>query len=306
VPVVDEEIVMLRGSLVAIVTPMCPDGSLDWAAWDRLLDFHVREGTEGVVIAGTTGESPALSLEEIEELTRRAVARCSGKIPLIVGSGTNSTASTVARTRALSRLGVDGVMLVTPYYNKPPQEGLFRHFSAAADASEVPVVLYNVPNRTAVDLQPATVARLARHPRIAALKDASASLGRLRELLSVCPADFSVLSGDDATAIEWMAAGAHGVISVTANAAPGRMRKACTAALTGDLAAARRIDAELQPLHVNLFLEANPIPVKWAVARMGLIGRALRLPLVELPPAQHDAVLGAMRAAGIELEEQAA
>ena len=174
---------MLRGSLVAIVTPMTADGSLDWAAWDRLLDFHVREGTDGIVIAGTTGESPALSLEETEELTRRAVERCGGKVKLIVGAATNATASTVARTRTLSRLGVDGVMLVTPYYNKPPQEGLFRHFSAAADASEVPVVLYNVPNRTAVDLQPATVARLARHPRIVALKDASASLGRLRELL---------------------------------------------------------------------------------------------------------------------------
>jgi 4-hydroxy-tetrahydrodipicolinate synthase len=297
---------MLRGSLVAIVTPMTADGSLDWAAWGRLLDFHVREGTDGIVIAGTTGESPALSLEETEELTRCAVERCGGKVKLIVGAATNATASTVARTRTLSRLGVDGVMLVTPYYNKPPQEGLFRHFSAAADASEVPVVLYNVPNRTAVDLQPATVARLARHPRIVALKDASASLGRLRELLQCCPADFSVLSGDDATAVEWMCAGAHGVISVTANAAPRRMREACAAALAGDTAAARAIDADLQSLHKNLFLEANPIPVKWAVARMGLIGSALRLPLVELPLAQHDAVLGAMRAAGIRLEDQAA
>jgi 4-hydroxy-tetrahydrodipicolinate synthase len=167
---------MLRGSLVAIVTPMTADGGLDWAAWDRLLDFHVREGTDGIVIAGTTGESPALSLGETEELTRRAVERCGGKVKLIVGAATNATASTVERARALSRLGVDAVMLVTPYYNKPPQEGLFRHFSAAADASEVPVVLYNVPSRTAVDLQPATVARLARHPRIIALKDASASL----------------------------------------------------------------------------------------------------------------------------------
>jgi 4-hydroxy-tetrahydrodipicolinate synthase len=197
---------MLRGSLVAIVTPMTADGGLDWAAWDRLLDFHVREGTDGIVIAGTTGESPALSLGETEELTRRAVERCGGKVKLIVGAATNATASTVERARALSRLGVDAVMLVTPYYNKPPQEGLFRHFSAAADASEVPVVLYNVPSRTAVDLQPATVARLARHPRIIALKDASASLSRVRDLLQACPADFSVLSGDDATAIEWLGA----------------------------------------------------------------------------------------------------
>ncbi len=297
---------MLRGSLVAIVTPMTADGGLDWAAWDRLLDFHVSEGTDGIVIAGTTGESPALSLEETEGLTRRAVERCGGKLKLIVGSGTNATASTVARTRTLSRTGVDGVMLVTPYYNKPPQEGLYRHFIAAADASDVPVVLYNVPNRTAVDLQPSTVARLARHPRIVALKDASASLARVRELLSCCPAGFSVLSGDDATAVEWIGAGAHGVISVTANVAPRRMRAACAAALTGDLAAAQALDGELQPLHRNLFVEANPIPVKWAVARMGLIGHAMRLPLVELSPAQHDSVLGAMRAAGIRLEDQAA
>jgi 4-hydroxy-tetrahydrodipicolinate synthase len=296
----------MRGSLVAIVTPMSVDGSLDLASWDRLLDFHVAEGTDGIVIAGTTGESPSLTLEEIEELARRAVARCGGKIKLIVGAGTNSTASTVARTRTLSRLGVDAVMLVTPYYNKPPQEGLFRHFMAAADASAVPIVMYNVPSRTAVDLLPATVARLARHPRISALKDASASLARVRELLSVCPADFSVLSGDDATAIDWIGAGARGVISVTANVAPRRMRLAVCAALEGDLAAARAGDTDLQALHRDLFVEANPIPVKWAVARMGLIGNAIRAPLVELSPAQHETVLRAMHSAGVQLEDRAA
>jgi len=296
----------MRGSLVAIVTPMSVDGSLDLASWDRLLDFHLAEGTDGIVIAGTTGESPALTLEEIEELTRRAVVRCAGKIPLIVGAGTNSTASTVARTRALSGLGVDGIMLVTPYYNKPPQEGLFRHFMAAADASAVPVVMYNVPSRTAVDLMPATVARLARHPRIKALKDASASLGRLRDLLAVCPQDFSVLSGDDATAIDWIGAGAHGVISVTGNVVPRRMHEACSAALAGDLAAARGIDAHLESLHRDLFVEANPIAVKWAVARLGLIGNAIRSPLVELSPAHHETVLRAMRSAGVRLEDRAA
>lgn len=296
----------MRGSLVAIVTPMSVDGSLDLASWDRLLDFHMAEGTDGVVIAGTTGESPALTLEEVEELTRRAVARCAGKIPLIVGSGTNSTASTVARTRALSGLGVDAVMLVTPYYNKPPQEGLFRHFMAAADASAVPVVMYNVPSRTAVDLQPATVARLARHPRIKALKDASANLARLRDLLAVVPQDFSVLSGDDATAIDWIGAGAQGVISVTGNVAPRRMREAVSAALAGDLAAARAIDAQLQPLHRDLFIEANPIAVKWALARLGLMGNAIRSPLVELSPAHHETVLRAMRSAGVRLEDRAA
>lgn len=296
----------MRGSLVAIVTPMSVDGSLDLASWDRLLDFHLSEGTDGIVIAGTTGESPALTLEEIEELTRRAVARCAGKIPLIVGAGTNSTASTVARTRALSGLGVDGVMLVTPYYNKPPQEGLYRHFMAAADASAVPVVMYNVPSRTAVDLQPATVARLARHPRIKALKDASADLARVRDLLAVCPADFSVLSGDDATAIDWIGAGAHGVISVTGNVVPRRMHEAVSAALDGDLDAARALDAHLQSLHRDLFVEANPIAVKWAVARLGLIGNAIRSPLVELSPAHHETVLRAMRSAGVRLEDRAA
>jgi len=296
----------MRGSLVAIVTPMSADGSLDLASWDRLLDFHLAEGTDGIVIAGTTGESPVLTLEEIEELTRRAVARCAGKIPLIVGAGTNSTASTVARTRALSGLGVDGVMLVTPYYNKPPQEGLFRHFVAAADASAVPVVMYNVPSRTAVALEPATVARLARHPRIKALKDASASLARVRDLLAVCPADFSVLSGDDATAIDWIGAGAHGVISVTGNVAPRRMQEASSAALAGDLTAARAIDAQLKSLHRDLFVEANPIAVKWAVARLGLIGNGIRSPLVELSPAHHETVLRAMRSAGVRLEDRAA
>lgn len=297
---------MFSGSTVAIVTPMAPDGGLDWAAWDRLLDFHMREGTDGIVVAGTTGESPALDVEEIEELTRRASARCRGKIRLIVGGGTNSTAGTVARTRSLSRLGVDAVMLVTPYYNKPPQEGLYRHFMAAAEVSEVPVILYNVPGRTAVDLLPATIARLARHPRIVAVKEATGSLQRGREVLAAAPAGFTLLAGDDATAIELIGIGAKGVISVTANVAPRRVHEACAAALAGDMAAARAIDASLQPLHRDLFVEASPIPVKWAVAKLGLIGAAIRLPLVELTPANHETVLRAMRSAGIELKDQAA
>jgi 4-hydroxy-tetrahydrodipicolinate synthase len=297
---------MFSGSLVAIVTPMTADGALDWPAWDRLLDFHLREGTDGIVVGGTTGESPTLATPEVEELTRRAVARCRGKPKVIVGAGSYSTDVTVARTRALSRLGVDAVMLVTPYYNKPPQEGLYRHFMAAAEASVAPVILYNVPSRTAVDLLPSTVARLARHPNIVAIKEATASVSRARELLSECPAEFVVLSGDDASAIDLIAAGARGVISVSANVAPRRMHEACKAALSGDLATARSIDASLQPLHKDLFVEANPIPVKWAVARMGIIGNAIRLPLVELAAAHHQTVLRAMRAAGITLEDQAA
>ncbi len=297
---------MICGSMVAIVTPMSADGNLDWPAWDRLLDFHLREGTEGIVVAGTTGESPALTLEEIEELTRRAVARCRGKLKVVVGAGTYATASTVARTRVLSRLGADAVMLVTPYYNKPTQEGLYRHFMAAADASDVPIILYNVPGRTAVDLLPGTVARLARHSQIAAVKEATGSSSRARKILAACPEAFSLLSGDDATAMELMGAGARGVISVTANVAPRRMRDACDAALRGDFARARSIDTDLRPLHKDLFVEASPIPVKWAVSRMGLIGGAIRLPLVELSPAHHDTVLRAMQAAGVTLKDQAA
>jgi 4-hydroxy-tetrahydrodipicolinate synthase len=297
---------MFSGSMVAIVTPMTADGAIDWPAWERLLDFHVSEGTDGIVVAGTTGESPVLTLAEIEALTARAVGRCRGRVKVVVGAGTHSTASTVARTRTLSALGVDGVMLVTPYYNKPPQEGLYRHFSAAADASAAPVILYNVPSRTAVDLLPVTVARLSHHPRIVALKEAVAAPGRARDLVSVLPPEFSLLSGDDATAVDFMAAGAKGVISVTANVAPRRMHEVCVAALGGDLARARRIDADLQPLHRELFVEASPVPVKWAVARMGLIGNAIRLPLVELAPVHQETVLRAMRAAGITLEDQAA
>jgi 4-hydroxy-tetrahydrodipicolinate synthase len=297
---------MFSGSMVAIVTPMTADGAIDWPAWDRLLDFHLDEGTDGIVVAGTTGESPVLTLAEIEELTRRAVARCRGRVKVIVGSGTHATATTVARTRTLSALGVDAVMLVTPYYNKPPQEGLFRHFWAAADASTVPVILYNVPSRTAVDLLPATVARLSRHPQIVAIKEATAAVGRARELVSVLPDGFAVLSGDDANALEYIGAGAKGVISVTANVAPRRMHEACSAALGGDLVRACAIDADLKLLHRDLFIEASPIPVKWAVARMGLIGNAIRLPLVELAPVHQETVERAMRAAGVTLEVQAA
>jgi len=292
--------------MVAIVTPMTADGDLDWPAWDRLIDFHLTEGTTGIVVAGTTGESPALSLEEIDELTRRAVLRCNGRARIIVGAGTNSTAGTVARTGRLSRLGADAVMLVCPYYNKPPQEGLYRHFLAAADASAVPVILYNVPARTSVDLLPATVARLARHPNIVAIKEATGTAARARELLAACPPQFAVLSGDDATSIEWIGLGAKGVISVTANVAPRRVAEACRAALAGDLATARAIDRSLQPLHRELFVEASPIPVKWGVSRLGLIGASMRLPLVELSAPHQDTILHAMRAAGIELKDQAA
>ena len=297
---------MFSGSMVAIVTPMTDAGGIDWPAWDRLLDFHIQSGTDAIVVAGTTGESPALSVAEIADLTRRAVSVCRGRTRVIVGAGTHSTASTVERVRGFSTLGVDGVLVVTPYYNKPPQEGLYRHFTAAAEASAAPVILYNVPSRTAVDLQPVTVARLALHPRIVAVKEATGTRERTRELVAACPADFAVLSGDDVTNIECMSLGGKGVISVTANVAPRQMHAACTAALAGDIARARAIDATLQALHRDLFVEANPIPVKWAVAKLGLIGNTIRLPLVELSAIHRDTVARAMQIAGVTLEGQAA
>jgi 4-hydroxy-tetrahydrodipicolinate synthase len=297
---------MFSGSMVAIVTPMTGEGAIDYAAWDRLLDFHLREGTDGVVVGGTTGESPVLSAHEVDELAGRAVGRCRGKIKVIVGAATNATDSTVARAKSLSRCGVDAIMLVTPYYNKPTQEGLFRHFSAAAEVSDCPVILYNVPSRTAVDLLPSTVARLARNPRIVGLKEAVGSVSRAREILGLVPKEFALLSGDDATAIDFMEVGARGVISVTANVAPRRMHEACAAALAGDMAKARALDASLQALHRDLFVESSPIPVKWAVARMGLMGNTLRLPLVELSAVHEETVLRAMRAAGVALEDKAA
>lgn len=297
---------MFSGSLVAVVTPMTSEGGLDWPAWDRLLDFHLHEGSDGLIVGGTTGESPVLSLEEIALLCRRAVQRCRGKMPVIVGSGTNDTAATVARTSSLSELGVDAVMLVTPYYNKPPQEGLFQHFMAAAEASKVPVILYNVPSRTAVDLLPGTVSRLSRHPKIVALKEAGGSMQRAREVLAESRVGFTVLSGDDATALDLMTAGARGVISVSANVAPRRMHEIFAAALQGDWAKARALDLTLQPLHRDLFVEANPIPVKWALAKMGLIGNGMRLPLVEMMAMHSETVLRAMGAAGIDMKDQAA
>jgi 4-hydroxy-tetrahydrodipicolinate synthase len=297
---------MFSGSMVAIATPMSEDGGIDWPGWDRLLDFHLQSGTDGIVVAGTTGESASLEPSEVAELTRRALARCKGHTKIVVGAGTNSTAGTVERVRALSALGVDGVLLVTPYYNKPPQEGLFRHFWAAADASAAPVILYNVPSRTAVDMLPATVARLARHPRIVAIKEAVGTRERGEQLIAACPPSFIVLSGDDASNIELMNIGAKGTISVTANVAPRQMREACAAALAQDFAKARAIDATLAPLHRDLFVEANPIPVKWALADMGLIGNGIRLPLVELSAAHRDTVRRAMQFAGLKREGWAA
>ncbi len=291
---------MYSGSIVAIVTPMVESGEVDFHAWDALLDWHLAAGTDGIVVAGTTGESPTVSLDEVVELTRRAAARLGGRIPLIAGSGTNDTAGSIARTRRLTEAGADAVLAVTPYYNKPTQEGLFQHFTALAEESSVPVILYNVPSRTGVDLLPATVARLAAHPRIVALKEATGSLGRMQALLDCCGEELEFLSGDDPTAAEAMLAGASGVISVTANVAPRAMHELCAAALAGNAARARELDGKLQVLHSGLFVESNPIATKWAVEQLGLMRGGIRLPLTRLSADGQITVREAMRAAGVE------
>lgn len=291
----------ITGTHVAIITPFRDDGSIDWTAWARLIDWHASSGTDGIVVGGTTGESPALTEEELLELTRRARAQAAGRMQVIVGCGTNSTATTVERVRRYSAEGVDGLLLVTPAYNRPPQEGLYRHFEAAAQAATVPLILYNVPTRTAVDMLPETVARLARLPRIVAIKEAVPLMSRVRELRDACPPGFAILSGDDATARESLSHGGNGVISVTANVAPAAMSQMIDAQLAGDTARAAEIDARLAALHQNLFLEANPIPVKWAMERMGLVRGRLRLPLVPLSQRHHAAVESALAAAGVPL-----
>jgi len=290
---------MYSGSIVAIVTPMTEAGEVDYAAWDRLLDWHLAEGTDGIVVFGTTGESPTVTLVEALELTRRAVARLGGRLPVIAGSGTNDTASSIERTRALAAAGADAVLVVTPYYSKPTQEGLYQHFTAIADDSPVPVILYNVPGRTGVDMQPATVGRLARHPRIVAIKEAVAGVERVRALRAACGEDLDILSGDDPTAVDAILEGATGVISVTANVAPAAMSAVCEAALAGDAEAARAADAPLRVLHDTLFIEPNPIPAKWAVHRLGFIGTGIRLPLTPLTAGAQSELLAAMAAAGV-------
>lgn len=291
----------LAGTHVAIVTPMRDDGGIDWAAWSRLLDWHAASGTQGVVVGGTTGESPTVTADELLELTRRARAQIAGRMQLIVGCGGNDTASTVARVRAFSNEGVDGLLLATPAYNKPMQQGLYLHFEAAAAAATVPLILYNVPSRTAVDMLPETVARLAQLPRIVAIKEAVPDMARIRALLTQCPAGFCVLSGDDATACDAIAQGAHGVISVTANVAPAAMSQMVGAARNGDMARARELDARLSGLHQKLFVETNPIPVKWALERMGMMRCQLRLPLTPLSQRHFAVVESALAQAGVPL-----
>jgi 4-hydroxy-tetrahydrodipicolinate synthase len=289
---------MFSGSLVAIVTPMRVDGTIDEEGWSKLLDFHVEAGTAGIVVGGSTGESATLTEHELRSLIEAAVARCRGVLPIIAGAGTSSTAVTVERARWLSTLGVAGLLVVTPAYNRPTQEGLYRHFAAVADAASVPLILYNVPGRTAVDMLPETVSRLAEIERIVAIKEAVPSMERVRALITRCRPGFAVLSGDDATARAAILAGAKGVISVTANVAPRLMAQMVAAALREDANESAAIDSRLAALHRDLAIESNPIPAKWALAEMGLIASGIRLPLTPLSASAQVPVRAALVAAG--------
>ena len=292
---------MITGSLVAIVTPMHEDGSLDIARLRSLIDFHVAEGTDGIVIVGTTGESPTVNFEEHCELIKIAVEHAAGRIPVIAGTGANATDEAVELARFAADAGAAAHLSVVPYYNKPSQEGLYRHFRTIAEAVELPLILYNVPGRTVADLANDTTLRLAEIPNIIGIKDATGSIDRACDLIARAPKGFALYSGDDMTAACFIMLGGHGTISVTANVAPRAMHEMCAAALEGDARRVREINARLVGLHRDLFCEANPIPVKWAVEQMGLIGPGIRLPLTPLSAALHERVRQAMRQAGINV-----
>jgi len=288
-----------QGSIVAIVTPMFEDGRLDIARFRALIDWHVAEGTDGIVVVGTTGESPTVDFDEHKHLIRVAVEHAAGRIPIIAGTGANSTAEAIELTESARKAGASACLLVVPYYNKPTQEGLYRHFRTVAERVEIPQIVYNVPGRTVADLHNDTVLRLAQVPNIVGIKDATANIERGSDLLRRAPEGFAIYSGDDATCLALMLLGGHGVISVTANVAPRLMHDMAVAAQAGDIARAREINFRLLGLHTRLFVEANPIPVKWAMGAMGLIDPALRLPMTPLSAGFHDTVREAMRQAGI-------
>jgi 4-hydroxy-tetrahydrodipicolinate synthase len=293
---------MLIGSIVAIATPMKSGGALDLPAFRKLIEFQIANGTAGIVAVGTSGESPTVDFDEHCLLIKSAVQYAAGRVPVIAGTGANSTTEAIALTRYAREVGAASGLSVVPYYNKPNQEGLYRHFRAIAEASDLPLLLYNVPSRTVADLANETVLRLAEVPGIVGIKEATADLGRGSELLSALKAagkhEFAVYSGDDLTALPLILMGGHGVISVTANVAPKLMSEMCKAALASDIAKARECNDRLLPLHRKLFVEANPIPVKWALSEMGMIEGDLRLPLVPLSPTYHETVRAALRAAG--------
>ena len=289
----------IRGSIVAIVTPMFEDGRLDLARFRALIDWHIAEGTDGIVVVGTTGESPTVDFDEHKHLIRVAVEHAGGRIPIIAGTGANSTAEAVELTESAKKAGADACLSVAPYYNKPTQEGLYRHFKAIAERVALPMIIYNVPGRTVADIANDTTLRLAQVPNIIGIKDATANIERGSDLLRRAPKPFTIYSGDDASGLALMLLGGQGIISVTANVAPRLMHEMCAAALAGDLVRAREANFRLLTLHMKLFVEANPIPVKWAVAQLGLIENGLRLPLTQMTAQYEDVVRDAMRQAGV-------
>ncbi|MBS0355370.1 MAG: 4-hydroxy-tetrahydrodipicolinate synthase [Proteobacteria bacterium] len=292
---------MITGSIVAIVTPMLEDGSLDISRFRSLIDFHVKEGTDGIVVVGTTGESPTVDVEEHCELIRVAVEHAAGRIPIIAGTGANSTREAIELSEFAREAGAIASLSVVPYYNRPTQEGLYQHFRAIAEASPLPMILYNVPGRTVADMSNDTALRLAEIPNIIGIKDATGNIDRACDLIARAPKDFALYTGDDMTALAFILLGGHGTISVTANVAPRLMHELCVAASAGDGVKARETNAKLVGLHRHLFCEANPIPVKWAVEQMGLIGSGIRLPLTRLSEGFHERVRDAMRQAGLEV-----
>ncbi len=290
---------MIKGSIVAIVTPMHEDGSLDLPGLKTLIDWHVAEGTDAIVIVGTTGESPTVSVDEHCELIKLCVDHVAGRIPVIAGTGGNSTQEAIELTHYAKRVGATASLQVVPYYNRPTQEGMYQHFRKIAESVDLPVILYNVPGRTVADMSNDTIVRLSAVPGIVGVKDATGNLARGTELLRAVPGSFAVYSGDDATAMALMFCGGQGNISVTANVAPRAMHELCVAAMSGKLAEAIAINDKLIPLHNRLFVEPNPVPVKWALAQMGRIPAGIRLPLVTLGSAHHDAVRAALRESGV-------
>lgn len=290
---------MIQGSIVAIVTPMHADGSLDLPGLRKLIDWHIAEGTDGIVIVGTTGESPTVTVEEHCELIRVTVEHTAKRIPIIAGTGGNSTTEAIELTRYAKEIGADASLQVVPYYNRPTQEGMYRHFRKIAESVDLPVILYNVPGRTVADMANETMLRLAEVPGIVGVKDATGNIGRNTDLLRLAPPSFAVYSGDDPTAMALMLCGGKGNISVTANVAPRAMHALCVAAMAGNVAEAVRINNQMLPLHNKLFVEPNPVPVKWAMAEMGLMQHGLRLPLAPLGDEWHEIVRAALRESGV-------
>lgn len=296
---------MFTGSLVALVTPFDANNRVDYDAVERLVEFHVSEGSDGLVIAGTTGESPTLEKDEHAVLIRRVVEISAGRLPIIAGTGSNATKQTIDLSLAVAGSGIAAYLMVAPYYNKPVQEGIYQHFRTIADAVDKPIMLYNVPGRTVTDILPDTLARLAGHPRIFGLKDATGDMMRLAEIRDRVPEDFMLYSGDDFTTREFIESGGHGVVTVSGNVAPRLMSDLCRAAAAGDSATAKALDERLQPLNTALFLESNPIPVKYALAKMGLIAPQIRLPLTPFGAAHYEQMLQAMQHAGVSYGDTA-